>query len=84
MVSLGIIADSMDLRDLETRWYVLEGLKIENQKNDFLNELECVFLVFHITAGHMVCFQRPYDGLDPYVHYLLYVCVHKIISLEEV
>ena len=40
MVSLGIIADSMDLRDLETRWYVLEGLKIENQKNDFLNELQ--------------------------------------------
>lgn len=40
LVSLGIIADSMDLRDLETRWYVLEGLKIENQKNDFLNELQ--------------------------------------------
>lgn len=40
LVSLGIIADSMDLRDLETRWYVLEGLKVENQKNDFLNELQ--------------------------------------------
>lgn len=40
LVSLGIIADSMDLRDLETRWYVLEGLKVENQKNDFLNKLQ--------------------------------------------
>ena len=39
LVSLGIIADSMDLRDLETRWYVLEGLKVENQNNDFLKEL---------------------------------------------
>ena len=40
LVSTAEIADSMDLRDLETRWYVLEGLKIENQKNDFLNELQ--------------------------------------------
>lgn len=40
LVSTAIIADSMDLRNLETRWYVLQGLKKENQKNDFLNELQ--------------------------------------------
>lgn len=39
LVSLGMVADSMDTRNLETRWYVLEGLKQENWKNDFLNEL---------------------------------------------
>lgn len=39
LVSTAEIADSMDLRDLETRWYVLEGLKVENQNNDFLKEL---------------------------------------------
>ena len=40
LVSTAEIADSMDLRDLETRWYVLEGLKVENQNNDFLKELQ--------------------------------------------
>lgn len=30
LVSTAIIADSMDLRNLETRWYVLQGLKKEN------------------------------------------------------
>lgn len=40
LVSTAEIADSMDLRDLETRWYVLEGLKTENQNNDFLKELQ--------------------------------------------
>lgn len=39
LVSLGLIADAMDTRNLETRWYALEGLKEENQKNEFLNEL---------------------------------------------
>lgn len=40
LVSLGCVADSMDLRNLETRWYVLEGLKQYNQKNVFFNELQ--------------------------------------------
>ena len=40
LVSTAEIADSMDIRNLESRWYVLEGLKIENQKNDFLRELQ--------------------------------------------
>lgn len=39
LVSLGMIADSMDLRNLETRYYVLEGLKEENRRNLFLKEL---------------------------------------------
>lgn len=36
LVALGMIADGMDLRSLETRYYVLEGLKPEHQKNTFL------------------------------------------------
>lgn len=40
LVSLGIIADSMDVRNPETRWYVLAGLKEESFKNVFLNELQ--------------------------------------------
>lgn len=40
LVSTGLIADGMDLKNLETRWYALEGIKEENQNNDFLNELE--------------------------------------------
>lgn len=39
LVSLGLIADSMDLRQLESRYYVLEGMKPENYNNEFLNEL---------------------------------------------
>ena len=34
-VAIGMVADDMDLRNLETRYYVLEGLKqINNKKND--------------------------------------------------
>lgn len=40
LVSLGCVADGMDLRNNETRWYVLAGLKEENFKNNFLNELQ--------------------------------------------
>ena len=40
LISLGIIADSMDVRNPETRWYVLAGLKEESFKNEFLNELQ--------------------------------------------
>ena len=43
LVSLGMIADSMDVRDLETRYYVLEGLKERNRHNEFINELEIRF-----------------------------------------
>lgn len=39
LISLGVCADGMDLRNTETRWYVLAGLKEENYKNEFLNEL---------------------------------------------
>lgn len=39
LVSLGMIADSADVRDLEVRYYVLEGLKPINQKNLLLTEM---------------------------------------------
>lgn len=39
LVSLGIVADSMSLKNLETRYYVIEGLKKRNYYNDFINEL---------------------------------------------
>lgn len=37
LVALGMIGDASDLRNLETRYYVLEGCK--NVKNEFLKEL---------------------------------------------
>ena len=39
LVSLGLIADAMDMRNLETRYYALEGLKDENRHNLFIKEL---------------------------------------------
>lgn len=39
LVSLGMVADSMDMRNLETRYYTLEGLKEENHKNSFIAAL---------------------------------------------
>lgn len=39
LLSLALIADSMDLRNLENRYYVLEGMKERNCNNLFLNEL---------------------------------------------
>lgn len=39
LVSLGLIADNMDMRNLETRYYALEGLKEENRHNLFIKEL---------------------------------------------
>lgn len=39
LVSLGMIADSMDMRNLETRYYALEGLKEENIHNLLIKEL---------------------------------------------
>lgn len=39
LVSLAEISDSMDLRYLESRYYVLEGLKQTQYHNEFINEL---------------------------------------------
>lgn len=39
ILSLALIADNMDLRNLENRYYVMEGLKERNYKNEFINEL---------------------------------------------
>jgi len=39
LVALGMIADSMDMRNLETRYYTLEGLKDENRKNSFIEAI---------------------------------------------
>lgn len=39
LVALGMIADSMDMRNLETRYYALEGLKEENIHNLLIKEL---------------------------------------------
>lgn len=43
LVAVGIIADSMDLRNPETRYFVFEGLKEQNYHNQFLNELQELF-----------------------------------------
>lgn len=39
LVALGMISDSMDLRSLEDRYYVLEGLKEENRHNELIKEM---------------------------------------------
>lgn len=39
LVALGNIADMMDTRELETRYYIMEGLKEENIKNPFIKAL---------------------------------------------
>jgi len=39
LISLALIADSMDLRNLESRYYVMEGFKERNYNNEFINEL---------------------------------------------
>ncbi len=39
LVSLAINADAMDLRALESRYYVIEGMKKRHYINEFLNEL---------------------------------------------
>lgn len=40
LVSTGILCDNMSMKNDETRYYIYEGLKKENQKNDFLKELQ--------------------------------------------
>ena len=39
LVSTGLIGDAMDMRNLETRYYALEGLKEENRHNLLIKEL---------------------------------------------
>ena len=39
LVALGITSDSMDLKSLESRYYVLEGLKEENRHNEVIKEM---------------------------------------------
>lgn len=38
LVALGLIADSMSLKNLENRYYITEGLKEKNIHNDFIKE----------------------------------------------
>ena len=40
LVALGVVSDSMDLRGLESRYYVYQGLKEENRHNELINEME--------------------------------------------
>ena len=42
LVALGLVADSMDLRNLESRYYVYQGLKEENRNNELINEMEII------------------------------------------
>ena len=39
LVALGITSDSMDLKSLESRYYVLEGLKENNRHNELVTEM---------------------------------------------
>lgn len=39
LVAVGMVADSMDLRNFETRFYALEGLKLIGHCNEFLKEI---------------------------------------------
>lgn len=39
LVAVGLVADSMDLRNFETRFYALEGIKLIGQCNEFLKEI---------------------------------------------
>lgn len=42
LVALGIVADAMDLKNLESRYYVYQGLKEDNRHNDLINEMEII------------------------------------------
>lgn len=53
LVSLGMIADSMDMRNLETRYYTLEGLKEENRRNHFIREL-ADYCAEDMKLGHTI------------------------------
>lgn len=39
LVSLGAVADSMDLRNLETRYFALKGLELMGKHNEFVKEI---------------------------------------------
>lgn len=53
LVALGMIADSMDMRSLETRYYALEGLKEENRNNLFIKEIAKHF-ADDMKLGHTI------------------------------
>lgn len=53
LVALGMIADSMDMRNLETRYYALEGLKDENRQNNFIKEIADYF-ADDMKFGHTI------------------------------
>lgn len=53
LVALGMIGDSMDMRNLETRYYALEGLKEENRKNLLIKELADRFAE-DMKLGHTI------------------------------
>lgn len=53
MVSLGLIADNMDLRNLESRWYALQGLDELNYNNKGLNAL-CEHLSDDLPWGRYI------------------------------
>lgn len=54
LVSLGINADGMDLRNLESRYYVLEGMRERNYRNEFINELVARFVEDMKWGRHIV------------------------------
>ena len=43
LVALGVIADAMNLRNLESRYYVYQGLKEENRHNELIKEMEIAY-----------------------------------------
>lgn len=53
LVAFGMIADACDLRDLETRYYVLEGLKEYNRKNKLIKEMAETFAE-DMKFGHTI------------------------------
>lgn len=67
LVSIGNIADSMNLTSLETRYYVYEGLKKENIKNKFL----IAMIEKHIGDFNRVYPQTLAFGLTPKINALI-------------
>ena len=43
LVALGVIADAMDLKNLESRYYVYQGLKEDNRHNELIKEMEVAY-----------------------------------------
>lgn len=53
LVALGMIADSMDLRNLETRYYALQGLSIEHRNNELIKEMAIAYAE-DMKFGHTI------------------------------